>query len=212
MQDQGQNFGYGQQTPWDSTDEFNVIAFIIRQMMARLDSMKLVRVEAVSGGGAAAGPPTVDVLPLVSEIDGFGNAIPHGVVHGLPTFRLQGGICAIVLDPAAGDVGWVVAADRDISNAKANPGQQVTPGSYRKFDIADGVYAGALFGAAPTCYVQLKGDGTIHVQDAAGNSVATGPLGLTLSDANGNQIQTRAGFVNVVTPSFQVNGVPVIVP
>lgn len=175
------NFGYGQQTPWSSTHEFNVISFIIKQMIAQLETTKLVKVVAVHSKGDVAVPPTVDVLPLVNQVDGFGNAVKHGKVFGLPVWRMQGGVCALILDPAVGDVGYVVSADRDISAVKANPGAQVTPASFRQFDLADGIYVGGLLNAAPTCYVLMKQDGSLKIADGFGNVLQTSASGFALT-------------------------------
>ena len=176
-----ENFGYGQMTPTDAAAEFNVIAFIIRQRMAQLETTKLVKVVAVHGGGPLAPPPTVDVLPLVSQLDGFNNAVKHGTVYGLPVLRLQAGAAAIVLDPKVGDVGLVVVADRDISNVKADPGEQVTPGSNRKFDLADGIYCGGILNGAPTTYVEFKADGHLKIVVPNGNVLETSASGFAIT-------------------------------
>lgn len=176
-----ENFGYGQMTPTDATSEYNVMAFIIRQRMAQLETTKLVKVVAIHGGGASAAPPTVDVLPLVSQLDGFNNAVKHGTVYGLPVLRLQAGAAAIVLDPKVGDVGFVVVADRDISNAKADPGQQVNPGSNRKFDLADGIYVGGILNGAPTTYVEFKEDGHLKIVVPNGNVLETSASGFAIT-------------------------------
>ncbi len=176
-----ENFGYGQMGPTDTSSDHNVIAFIVRQMIAKLETTKLVKVVAVHGGGSGAVPPTVDVLPLVSQIDGFNNAVPHGTVYGLPVMRLQGGRCAIVVDPVVGDVGYVAVADRDISNAKADPGEQVTPGSNRKFDLADGIYVGGILNGAPDTFILLRQDGSFAMLDAHGNVLETSASGFAIT-------------------------------
>jgi hypothetical protein len=210
------DFGYGHLTPYRATSEFNVIDFMIAQKLAtRLNTTKLVQVVAVHGGGVdVAG--TVDVFPLVSPVDGNANATPHGVVYGLPWSRVQGGANAIICDPAVNDVGYVVFSDRDISAVKNGPpngsaSTGYTPGSFRKFDIADGIYAGGCLNVAPTQYLIFTATG-VRLVDANGNSITTGINGMTLADLNGNQIEMRVGFVNIVTPVLQVNGVPVVVP
>lgn len=185
-------FGYGQQTPYDTTDPLAEITFIVRQMISQLSTMKLVQVKAVHGGGLAPAG-TVDVLPLVQQIDGNGNAQPHGIVPGLPWSRMQGGSNAIICDPVVGDIGYVIAADRDISSVKANL-KQSTPGSLRRFDIADGIYVGGCLNPKPTQYIQFT------------------VTGIVISDMNGNQIIMQAGSVNIITGVLQVNGVPVTVP
>ncbi len=201
--------GYGQQNPGDATSEMAAIAFIVRQMTGRMSTMKLVQVKAVSGGGLAPAG-TVDVLPLVQQIDGNGYGTPHGVVHGLPWSRVQGGRNAIVCDPQVGDIGYVVAADRDSSKVK-NTRAAALPGSRRRFDVSDGVYAGGCLNAAPNQYLIFTATG-LRLVDANGNSISMDATGMTLADKNGNQIQMKPGIVNVVTGAFQVNGVPVTVP
>jgi hypothetical protein len=232
MSDQDQ--GYGQITPVGSNSDLNAIASIVSQMTARMETAKLVQVVKVTGGGVAPAG-TVDVLPLVQQIDGNGNGTPHGVVPGLPWSRVQGGTSAVICDPVVGDVGYVVAMDRDTSVVRAqSPGsipndtKGFLPGTRRRFDIADGVYAGGCLNVAPNQYliftstgvrlVDLNGNSVamgpsgITLSDLQGNSVTTGTTGMTLADLNGNEVIMASGFVNVVTASFQVNGVPVTVP
>jgi hypothetical protein len=202
--------GYGQQDPNDGSSDLGAIAFIVRQMMAKMSTMKLVQVKAVHGGGVAAAG-TVDVIPLVSQVDGNGYGTPHGTVPGLPWSRVQGGKNAVICDPQAGDIGYVVAADRDTSIVKSTQAAAL-PGSRRRFNIADGVYAGACLNAgAPNQYLIFTATG-IQIVDLNGNSVTMGPSGMTLADLNGNQIVMAAGFVNIITTVLQVNGVAVIVP
>lgn len=222
------SFGYGQQEPNDSSDQFAAIAFLVRQMIARLDTMKIVQVKAVHGGaGAIEAAGTVDVLPLVNQVDGSGNATPHGTVYGVPWWRLQGGSSAVVCDPEVGDIGFVSVADRDVSAVKATR-KQSNPGSFRRYNVADGVYVGGCLNVAPDQYLVFTAAGArlidrngnsvamssagMVLTDSHGNVISTAAGGMVLTDVNGNQIQMKPGIVNVVTGSFQVNGVPVVVP
>lgn len=220
------NSGYGQVNPNDFSDELSATAAIVRAMIAEMSIMALVRVHAVHGGGLAPAG-TVDVIPLVSQIDGNGYPTPHGIVPGIPWSRVQGGQNAIICDPQVNDIGYVVTSDRDISvvkNTKA-PGQ---PGSRGRNDISDGVYAGGCLNVAPNQYLIFTSTG-VRLVDANGNSLAftsTGfslmdnsnnslistSSGMTLTFAGGNKIIMAAGFVNIVAPALQVNGVPVVVP
>lgn len=209
-------FGYGQLRPSSATHPVNLTDFHIRQLVAELNTMKLVQVMKVTGGGLAPAG-TVDVLPLVSQIDGNRNITKHGIVPGIPWSRVQGGANAIICDPQVDDIGYVVASDRDISAVKNTlpsgsvPQKGFTPGSLRQMDIADGVYAGGCLNVTPTQYVIFTATG-IRIVDLNGNMVTMGPSGITLADLNGNQIQMLAGSVNILTLSFTVNGVPVTVP
>jgi hypothetical protein len=189
--------GYGQQTPLDGTSQAAAVAFIARQLISRLNTMKLVQVSAVHGGGVGNPPPTVDVQLLVSQIDGGGNSVPQGIVYGLQTLRLQSGNNAIVLDPQVNDIGYVICADRDSSAAIRAKGM-ATPGSGRMYDIADGIYIGAILGAAPTCYIYLASNGYVTIHDVAGNVLQTSSSGITITPASGQKV-TIAG-------NLQVNG------
>lgn len=201
--------GYGFLTPNAQNSELGVIEFVVRRMVAEMSTSKLVRVTAVTGGGLD-GAGTVDVLPLVQQVDGNGYGTPHGIVPGLPWSRLQGGANAIICDPEVDDIGYVVAMDRDTSRVRATR-DAALPGTGRQFDIADGIYAGSCLAVTPDQYVIFTADG-IRVVDRNGNSVSLGSTGMTLQDLNGNKIIMAAGFVNIVTTVFQVNGVPVTVP
>lgn len=169
------DFGYGQKDPSDSTSKFNELMFVIRQELGRLRIMTVVEVVAVTGGGGAVGQAgTVDVLPMVNQIDGLGNAVPHGVVHGIPYYRMQAGISAVIMDPVVGDLGLALISDRDISSVIANRGQ-ANPGSLRQFDLSDSIYLGGVLNAAPTQYVQFTSTGiTISTTGSGGINLLTG--------------------------------------
>ena len=151
-------FGYGQQGPNDSSSEFNKIAFVVSQMMARLRTLLPVKVVAVTNEGGVSPVGSVDVLPLITQLDGQGNATPYAAIFGVPYFRLQGGTNAIIIDPTVNDVGFMIAADRDISSVKATKGP-ANPGSFRRFDLADGIYIGGILNDTPTQYVRCHSGG-----------------------------------------------------
>ena len=198
--------GYGQFFPDDANTDFNVTAFIVRQMIARLDTMKLVQVQVVHGGGGAiAAAGTVDVLPLVNQVDGSGNPQAHGTVYGIPWWRLQGGNGAVIADPVANDVGYIIVSDRDISNAKANPGQQVNPPSFRRYNLQDGIYVGGCLNGIPTQYIAFTPQGIV-VHDLNGNVLNLSSSGITMTPnggivtVNGTKRATGAVFAGFGTP------------
>lgn len=179
-------YGYGQLQPSDYTNEQNLFLFLARQLINRLEIMKLVKVAAVHPG--AGSPPalgTVDVIPLVNQIDYNGYPIKHGTVSGLQYWRFQFGPWAIVADPAVGDIGYVICADRDSSLVLKSPGTQANPGSRRKYSISDGIYVGGIANAVPTSWFWLKGDGTLQFQDAKGNMLQTSSAGFVWTTAAG---------------------------
>lgn len=194
------NIGYGQQTPADANSDYNVIAFMVRQMMSRLATMMPVQVVAVHGGaGALAAAGTVDVQPLVTMLDGNGHAMNHGVLAQCSYFRLQGGANAIILDPVVGDIGFAVFAMRDISSVTAVKGI-ANPGSGRQYDMADGIYVGGVLNGVPTQYIAFTAEG-IEITAATitlnGAIVFNGTVSNTSGTLNlGNNNITTTGAIS----------------
>jgi hypothetical protein len=182
--------------------EYNLLSFIIDQHLGKMATIELVQVKAVYGGGLAA-VGTVDVQPMVNQIDGQGNATAHGIIYGVPYFRIQGGSTAIIIDPVIGDIGLCAFAAHDISSVKATQAV-ANPGSRRRFAWSDGLYFGGFLGAVPTRYIMAGPDGiticdpsTVTIDApatettgnlAAGNGVTgsfTTPTGQTVTIQNG---------------------------
>lgn len=172
-------FGNGQMQPSDAASDFNVMSFVIQQALSRTRTMVLVKVVAVTNNGGVAPVGSVDVHPLVNMLDGAGVASPHGIILGLPYTRIQGGANAVIIDPAVGDIGWAAIADRDISSVKETKAQ-ANPGSFRRFDMADGVYIGGILNGIPEQYVQMNSDG-VKVVDKNGNSIAMTAAGIVIT-------------------------------
>lgn len=181
-----QEFGQGQQTLYDTGSDLNMLVFIFNRLIARTVTMKVVKVMSVTAGSGDL-PGTVSVKPLVMQVDGQGNASAHGTVFGLPYLRLQAGANAVILEPVVGDIGLCIVADRDISTVKANKAES-PPGSFRKFDLADGIYIGGILNPAPDQFVKFTS------------------TGMLLQDKNGNKIEFKSGSIDVTTTAFRVNG------
>ena len=199
--------GYkGQRGVWDANSDYNAQHFLIRQLLGETRTSVPVKVIAVHGGGVGAAP-TVDVQVMVKQADGAGNASSHGIIYGIPTTRNQGGGGAIINDPVVGDFGHMVISDRDISSVKANAGAESNPGSFRRHDLADGVYHAAMLNAAtPTNFIRFTPGGGFKIQDSFGNSITTGPAGITLTDCHGNIIAMKAGSIATTTTNLTSTG------
>ena len=143
--------GYAGQAQLTDGTELNAQALFIKRLLAQVHTATIARVVAVHAG-------TVDVLPLVNQLDGDGKATPHETVYGLPYFRLQGGASAVIIDPVVGDLGIVVFASRDLTAVKATRGQ-ANPGSRRRFSMADGMYLGGLLNGVPVRFVRISAAG-----------------------------------------------------
>lgn len=146
----------------DVNSEWNRLQFAIRSVMNQMATTTLVLVKAVRAEGDGF---AVDVQPMVAQVDGAGNAVPHGIIHAMPVWRVQGGNSAVIVKPAVGDIGVAIFASTDISGVKRS-GAPTTPGSARRFDWADGVYLGGLLMAAPTQFLRMDEEGvTITAAD-----------------------------------------------
>lgn len=147
MSDDKQGYA-GIAQPASGATEYDRISFVARQIANKMATTTLVTVMAVGDG-------TVDVQPMVAQLDGAGNATPHGTIHNIPVWRLQAGTSAIIIDPVVGDIGLALFCQSDISSIKKTkkPGN---PGSRRKFDWSDGIYLGGVLNAVPTQTIEMS--------------------------------------------------------
>lgn len=180
----------------EQSSEWNRLQFMIRSVMAGQATTTLVQVKAVSGDPMTG--LSVDVQPMVAQTDGAGNAVPHGTIHGLPVWRVQGGVSAVIVVPVVGDIGLAVFASTDISGVKRKKAP-TTPGSARRFDWADGIYLGGLLNPAPTQFVRLDDTGvritslTTVTIDAPGGLVVNGDTSIAGKLVVSDDIQTGPG-------------------
>lgn len=187
----------GSLKPASTWGEFNNITFMVQQALAKMQTVTLVRVESCTNTGDTSPVGMVDVTPLVNQIDGAGNPMPHVTIHNVPYLRLQGGANAVIIDPQPGDIGLCAFASRDISKVKATKAQ-ANPGSYRQYSFSDGLYIGGMLNGSPAQYVQFNASGIkIH-----------SPTKVTL-DAPVVEIDAGTSCT-VNTPTFTVNGATVL--
>ena len=150
----------------DYGDDFAQLHFVVKQLMRQQATATIVRVIAVTNNGGLSPVGYLDVLPMVHQVDGMGQSVPHGPLHNLPYFRLQGGQNAVIMDPAVGDIGLAVFASRDISKVK-NTKADAVPGSKRVQDMADGLYIGGFLNGTPAQYIRFDSSGDIHLKPAS---------------------------------------------
>ncbi len=183
----------GAQQLSSATDTANALDFVVRMVMGQMATATVVKVLAVSNAGGVSAVGTVDVLPLVAQIDGAGNATPHAPIYGLPYMRLQGGTDAVILDPKVDDIGLAVFASRDISAVKATKAA-ANPGSFRQFSLSDGLYIGGFLNGVPTQYVRFYADG---IQIVTPGDVAI---------QSGGAVTVEAPTVTITSPDIQLEG------
>ena len=157
---------FGSQQADSATSEFNAQAFMFARFMSRVQTVALVRVVAVENAGEAAPVGLVNVQPVINQMTGDRQAVPHGIIYGIPYMRMQGGANAIIIDPKVGDIGVCAFCSRDISIIKAasqadrnDITKTFNPGSFRNFDWADGLYFGGFLNGTPTQYVSFSATG-----------------------------------------------------
>jgi hypothetical protein len=195
----------GALTPWSSQGDYNTHFFAIQQALSKLQTATLVRVEACTNNGGVSPIGTVDVTPLVNQIDALGNATPHITVFGLPYLRIQGGTNAVIIDPQPGDIGVAVFASRDISKVK-NTQAQANPGSGRQYEFPDGIYLGTVLSkAAPQQYIQFNSGGINLVSPQEIQIQSSGDTDITASGniiLSGATIKAGSSPVPVVSQPF----------
>jgi len=160
------------QTAADVANDYLAIQFVVQQLLSRIRTMDLVQVVSCTNNGGVAQYGFVDVVPLVGQLTGDRQVIPHGRLYRLPYLRMQGGTNAVILDPQPGDIGAAGFCARDISAVKADPPAAVAnadaakgtpPGSLRQFSMADGLYFGGMLNAVPVQFVRFASDGVYVV-------------------------------------------------
>ena len=185
----------GFQQPNSTANDFNSLSFVFEMLMSKVWVATLVRVQAVTNVDTLSPVGYVDILPMVMQIDGALNTVPHETIHHCPYFRMQGGTNAVILDPKVNDVGIAIFAHGDISVASST-GQQSPPGSRRRNDPADAMYIGGVLNGIPTQYILFA---------AAGISVVS-PTKITLQAP---EVDINSASVLVNGTSLKHNGVNV---
>ena len=154
--------------PTTTSGEYNNVSFAIRQALAKMQTATLVEVMACSNDGGLSPVGTVDIRPMVNQIDGSNppNPTPFVTIYDVPYMRIQGGSNAVIIDPQVGDIGIAVFASRDISKVQSTKAQ-ANPGSYRQYDLGDALYVGGLLNGTPLQYIQFTDAGISIVSPTA---------------------------------------------
>lgn len=142
---------------------YNAMQFIIQQAIREnVNTCIIVKVVGVSDG-------YVDVLPLVSQVSGKGEAIAPTTLYKLPFMRYHAGVAAVILNPVVGDVGLAVFASKDCSNVKRGASEPVAPASFRGNSMANGFYIGGFLNQAPSVSIELTQSGVININASTVN-------------------------------------------
>lgn len=195
---------FGQASPQVEGSDYNTTVFLIQQGLLKVQTMTLVRVLACTNAGGVSPSGTVDVQPLVNQMTGNRQSIPHKPLYKMPYARIQGGTNAIIMDPQVGDIGLALFASRDISGVKSSRGQ-ANPGSFRTFNYADGIYIGGVLNGIPVQYMRFTAAGILVVSPTeitlqAPTVAVTGNL-----TVSGTTVGTGEGTFNGIPVSTHVH-------
>jgi hypothetical protein len=155
MADSPNGIPSGSLQPPDTWGEYNQILFVVQQALSKMQTATLVRVLSCTNDGDVSAVGSVNVVPMVNQIDAAGEPTPHVAIFNVPYLRVQGGANAVIIDPQPGDIGICVFASRDISKIKATK-QPGNPGSLRQYSFSDGMYLGGVLNGVPTQYVRFS--------------------------------------------------------
>ena len=153
----------GQKKPNTGGTEYNALQFMIQSALrGQIHTAIPVMVQSVDG-------LFVDVLPLVSNVVGYGQAVEPTTLFHLPVFRYHAGVAAVIVDPVPGDIGLAVFAQADSSNVTTDTDKPQQPGSFRRFSQSDGFYFGSFHPGEPSVYVEVRQDGVVNIEAATVN-------------------------------------------
>lgn len=196
MADETQTYA-GSQTVFDGNDEYSRMSYIVKSILNRTATATLVQVKTVTNNGEVEAVGFIDVQPMVAQLDGAGQPTPHGIIHDVPYFRIQGGTNAVIMDPKVDDIGICIFASHDLSAVKENKAPS-NPGSRRRFSMADALYIGGVLNGVPENFIRFDSAGDIELKPATKVTV-TGDLMVT------GDIKTDDGDVIAGTVSLKLH-------
>lgn len=188
---------FGQQGPTTTDDEYNTLSFVFWLLMNNIQTATIVKVLSCTNDGGLSPVGRVTVQPCVNQMTGNRQAVAHGEISNCLYSRITGGDNAIIMDPKAGDLGLMVFCSRDISAVVANAGP-ANPGSFRKFDWADGIFTmNVPLGKTPTQYVRFSDTDGIEIVSPTKITLTAPTIDIGLS-----------GTVNIGDGNTTIDGKP----
>lgn len=145
--------------------------YIIRMLVGKMGTITIGRVTNVVQAGVNP-VATVDITPMVLQVDGSGKTLEPAVIYNVPYFRYQGGENAVIIDPEIGDIGLLLVASRDISGVKSSK-NSAPPNSARQYDVSDSIYLGGILNGAPKQYIHFLKQGINIVSTGVINAKGT---------------------------------------
>ena len=134
----------------------------------------------------------VQVQLLISKITTGGDLIPGPQIASLPVLLLGGGGLFLSFPIATGDLGWVIANDRDISNFLQTYAQSA-PNTFRISSFSDGLFIPDIMRGYT---LADDADGAVVLQNLDGTvSVSVSTTNVTINAAHNLNVTVGANSV-----------------
>lgn len=178
------------------------LQYIIRNIIKNeVNTCEVVRVVAVDSANKE-----LTVIPVVCNVDASGNTVQESNIYCVKYFQWQFGGNLIEALPEVGDVGFIVVSKRDISKIKAG-----IVDSRRKFNLADSIYIGGLYGfnKIPTQYIKFNTNGIEVVSPTALNvsaPVVNVEATTSATVSTGEAVITATGNVAISGSNVAITG------
>lgn len=159
----------GSQSPFSNTSTVNQGRFQIEQALKQqVQTAYLARIDSCDGQEEKSGSSYVSVTPMTAQTDTEGNALPMVSLPKLPFARYQYGVCAMIIDPVAGDIVPMIVSKHDISNIKQGATEPTPANSQRNFSQSDSIALLPVHTQTPTNFILLRQDGTLYGKSPKG--------------------------------------------
>lgn len=186
--------------PADVGSEAGVLDFMQKKIFSKLEKIAPAKVISYNRTTNRA---EVQILP--QDITSTGEKLPRRPLVNIPALNLCGGGFVLSFPIQAGDVGWIVAADKDISVFKQLL-QEYAPNTYRKHRYDDSFFIpdnlnGFTIAADDVAAVLLSSlDGTTKI------SVKNGQVTITAANTIVNATAATINAPTTINGDVTVNG------
>lgn len=138
--------GVGSQNANTALSFINELDFFVDGKILEINTIKVCQITQVNGD-------TVNVKPLVLNLDGDKKPIEATELKELPFIRQQGGHSGFVIQYNVGDIVLVGFCDRD-PQAVVRSKKEAAPSTFVPFPLSGGIVLGAVLFNAPSVYVK----------------------------------------------------------
>ena len=181
-----------------------VMNFAVQKMMQAMNGMLPAQVTSYDRD-----TNRVEVQLMISLKTTDGSQIPRPHLVNIPVLQLGGGTFSISFPLKAGDIGWVIAADRDISTFLQNY-TQTAPPTTRMHNFADGMFIPDLMksynisGSNEDYLIIQNEDASIQVEMGLNSSTGANEINVT-GDRINITVNNSTGYV-VINGNLFVSG------